>query len=107
MAHHWPGNVRELRNILERAVVVATGRVIQAADLGLRRAPGDQAEGGGLASLDDMEKRHIAHVLSETGGNISHAARTLGIDRATLYNKMRKYQLRKDGEAEEAEEETT
>jgi DNA-binding NtrC family response regulator len=98
MAHHWPGNVRELRNILERAVVVAAGRVIEASDLGLRRAP--DAVDGGLASLDEVEKHHISRVLGETGGNISQAARTLGIDRATLYNKLRKYQLRKDGEPE-------
>ncbi len=107
MAHTWPGNVRELRNIIERAVVVASGRVIQAADLGLRRSPGDTADAA-LSSLDDVEKRHIAHVLAETGGNISHAARTLAIDRATLYNKMRKYQLRKDGEPDvESEAEAT
>jgi two-component system, NtrC family, response regulator AtoC len=106
MGHAWPGNVRELRNILERAVVVASGRVIEASDLGLRRAP--EAAEGGLASLDEVEKHHVAHVLAETGGNISQAARTLGIDRATLYNKMRKYQLRKDGEPEtDAETETT
>jgi DNA-binding NtrC family response regulator len=106
MAHTWPGNVRELRNVLERAVVVASGRVIETSDLGLRRAPGEPAGSGGLASLDDIEKHHISHVLAETGGNISQAARTLGIDRATLYNKMRKYQLRKDGEPE-LEPETT
>ena len=99
MSHSWPGNVRELRNILERAMVVASGQVIQAADLGLRRPP--CAEGGGasaLGSLEDVERHHIARVLQESDGNISLAARTLGIDRATLYNKIRKYQLRKDGE---------
>jgi two-component system response regulator AtoC len=99
MAHHWPGNVRELRNILERAAVVAAGQIVEASDLGLRRPSGVSPEGG-LASLDEVEKQHIGHVLAETGGNISQAARTLGIDRATLYNKMRKYQLRKDGEPE-------
>jgi len=102
MSHTWPGNVRELRNVLERAVVVAAGRVIEAPDLGLRRSPSD-VEAGAHASLDDVEKHHIARVLQDSGGNISQAARTLGIDRATLYNKMRKYQLRKDGE-HEAEE---
>jgi len=108
MAHQWPGNVRELRNILERAVVVASGQVIEAADLGLRRSPADTSDAGGLASLDDVEKHHISRVLAETGGNISQAARTLGIDRATLYNKMRKYQLRKDGEPDvDAETEGT
>ena len=103
MSHSWPGNVRELRNVLERAVVVTSGTVIEAADLGMRRLPADALDPGALASLDDVEKHHIARVLQEAGGNISQAARTLGIDRATLYNKMRKYQLRKDGEHEEEE----
>ena len=99
--HPWPGNVRELRNVLERAVVVATGHVIQASDLGLHRPPyGDGQNGGPMASLEDVERHHIARVLQESDGNISQAARTLGIDRATLYNKLRKYQLRKDGESE-------
>jgi DNA-binding NtrC family response regulator len=102
MAHTWPGNVRELRNALERAMVVAAGRVIEASDLGLRHAP--YVEGpASLASLEDVERHHIGRVLHETYGNISHAARTLGIDRATLYNKLRKYQLRKDGEPETEE----
>ncbi len=101
MSHAWPGNVRELRNVLERAVVVATGHVIQASDLGLHRPPyGDGQNGGPMASLEDVERHHIARVLQESDGNISQAARTLGIDRATLYNKLRKYQLRKDGESE-------
>jgi two-component system, NtrC family, response regulator AtoC len=99
MSHTWPGNVRELRNVLERAMVVASGRVIEATDLGLKRPPcADVHEGGALASLEDVERHHVCRVLQETGGNISQAARTLGIDRATLYNKMKKYQLRKDGE---------
>ena len=101
MNHTWPGNVRELRNILERAMVVATGHVIQASDLGLRRPPRIDGENGGtLASLEDVERHHIARVLADSDGNISLAARTLGIDRATLYNKLRKYQLKKDGEPE-------
>ncbi len=106
MAHTWPGNVRELRNIIERAMVVVSGRVIGSADLGLRRPPcAEVEEGGGLASLEEVERHHIGRVLQETGGNISQAARTLGIDRATLYNKMKKYQLRKDGEPEPENEE--
>jgi DNA-binding NtrC family response regulator len=107
MAQTWPGNVRELRNVLERAMVVASGRVIQATDLGLRRPPcAEVSNGGTLASLDEVERHHIGRVLQESGGNISQAARTLGIDRATLYNKLRKYQLRKDGEPETDQDET-
>ncbi|MBE3071388.1 MAG: sigma-54-dependent Fis family transcriptional regulator [Acidobacteria bacterium] len=101
IAHDWPGNVRELRNVLERGLVVATGSVIETANLGLAPvAPRVSAGDGGLVSLDEIERRHIASVLQETAGNISHAARVLGIDRATLYNKMRKYQLRRDGDAD-------
>ncbi len=99
MAHTWPGNVRELRNVLERAMVVATGRVIEASDLGMTHPPCVEGPAS-LVSLEDVERHHIGRVLHETHGNISHAARTLGIDRATLYNKLRKYQLRKDGEPE-------
>jgi DNA-binding NtrC family response regulator len=101
MAHTWPGNVRELRNVLERAIVVASGHVVQASDLGLRRPPCAEVGGAGtLASLEEVERHHIARVLQEAAGNISQGARILGIDRATLYNKLRRYNLRKDGEPE-------
>ncbi len=101
MAHDWPGNVRELRNVLERGIVVAQGNVIQAADLGL--TPGTVAPpllDNGASSLEEVERRHICAVLHQSGGNVSHAARILGIERATLYNTMKKYQVRKTGEPE-------
>ncbi len=95
MAHDWPGNVRELRNVLERAVVVASGTVVQPPDLGLAEkglpsAPDNLTE----ATLEAVEKRHIAAVLERTQFNITHAARILDIDRVTLYNKIKKYHLR-------------
>ena len=97
MSHSWPGNVRELRNVLERGAVVAQGSVIQIGDLGLR--PGGAAPGGKdrvePPSLDEIERRHVVEVLSFTGGNVTQAARILGIDRVTLYNKMRRYQLQR------------
>ncbi len=95
MAHAWPGNVRELRNVLERGAVVAQGSVVQLEDLGLK--PTAPAAPGGKAvppSLDEVERRHVVEVLSYTGGNVTQAARILRIDRVTLYNKMRRYQLR-------------
>jgi DNA-binding NtrC family response regulator len=98
MAHDWPGNVRELRNVLERGSVVAAGTVIQLADLGLPSKADAAPRPGTLASLEEVEKRHVAAVLSHTGGNVSQSARILGIDRVTLYNKMRKYGIRRDGE---------
>jgi DNA-binding NtrC family response regulator len=98
MAHDWPGNVRELRNVLERGAVVATGPVIQLVDLGLPARAEAPPRAGTLASLEEVEKRHVAAVLAHTGGNVSQSARILGIDRVTLYNKMRKYGIRRDGE---------
>jgi two-component system, NtrC family, response regulator AtoC len=101
MAHDWPGNVRELRNVLERGAVVAAGPVIQLADLGLPSRAEAPPRPGALASLEEVEKRHVAAVLAHAGGNVSQAARILGIDRVTLYNKMRKYGIRRDGEPAE------
>ncbi len=101
MEHGWPGNVRELRNVLERGAVVASGPVIQVADLGMPAREDAPPKPGTLASLEEVEKRHVAAVLAHTGGNVSQSARILGIDRVTLYNKMKKYGLRRDGEAAE------
>jgi transcriptional regulator with PAS, ATPase and Fis domain len=95
MAHDWPGNVRELRNVLERGMVVASGSVIQAGELGLAaRAPDGAPADEGLSTLDDVERRHIAYVMEKTAGNVSQAARILDIDRVTLYHKLKKYHLR-------------
>jgi DNA-binding NtrC family response regulator len=112
MAQPWRGNVRELRNVLERGAVVARTPVIQLEDLGLPPKGAAPASGPGapaapLQSLEEMERKHIASVLASTGGNVSASARTLGIDRVTLYNKMRKYSLKRDGEGEESEADAT
>jgi two-component system response regulator AtoC len=93
--------VRELRNVLERGAVVSTGSVIQLSDLGLPTKLEAAAKPGTLASLEEVEKRHVSAVLGHTGGNISQSARILGIDRVTLYNKMKKWGLRRDGEEAE------
>jgi DNA-binding NtrC family response regulator len=93
MVHPFPGNVRELRNIVERAIVCASGPILQADDFRLAGgAPA--APANGAASLEEVEKRHVLAVLEQTGGNVSQAARILDIDRATLYSKMKKYGLR-------------
>ena len=107
VAHPWPGNVRELRNVLERGAVVARGPVIELADLGLE-LPGPtrgDAPRPGVAtapdqSLDEVERRHIIAVLAHTGFNVSQSARVLGVDRVTLYSKMRRYGLKRDGDDE-------
>jgi two-component system response regulator HydG len=89
--YRWPGNVRELENAIERAVVVSKGRLIGPDDLPEVIEP--QAGSDDL-SLDAMEKRHLAAVLRRTGGNVTRAANLLGINRVTLYNKIKKYKLR-------------
>jgi len=93
--HDWPGNVRELRNVLERGMVVTQGPHLQPDDLGLTAMPARQETFDPTLSLEDVERRHVAGVLQHLGGNVTQAARTLGIDRVTLYNKIRKYGLRR------------
>ncbi|MDH3284702.1 MAG: sigma-54 dependent transcriptional regulator [Acidobacteriota bacterium] len=93
MAHDWPGNVRELSNAIERAMVVGTPPAIRPEDLPVVAAAGGVAGGGD--SLADIEKRHIADVLARTDWNITRTAEVLGIDRATVYNKIKKYGLRR------------
>ena len=90
----WPGNVRELANAVERALVVGAPPAVHAGDLPVRLS---ENGGGGAAdeSLAAMEKAHVARVLARHGGNVTRAAATLGIDRVTLYNKIKKYGLRR------------
>lgn len=95
-AYAWPGNVRELQNAIERGVVVAQGGLLHAADLPLTVTSGPVRASQG--SLADVERAHIQAMLDAQHWNITHAARALGIDRVTLYNKIRKYALaRPDG----------
>ena len=75
--------------------MVCAGTIVQLADLGLpAQADAAPQPSGTPSSLEEVERRHVAAVLSHTGGNVSRSARILGIDRVTLYNKMRRYQLR-------------
>jgi DNA-binding NtrC family response regulator len=92
-AHDWPGNVRELSNAIERAMVVGRGDEIRAEDLPLR-GPGG-ASAGEPDSLAEVERRHVDLVLQRTGWNITRAADILGVDRVTVYNKIKKYGLRR------------
>ncbi|NRA95464.1 MAG: sigma-54-dependent Fis family transcriptional regulator [Planctomycetes bacterium] len=103
--HPWPGNVRELRNVCEYAVIVCDGSMIEPRHLALHdvsddAAVVDQASGNMLPlkdwSIRGMEEELIRMVLAETRFNITRAARELGINRSTLYNKMRDYGLSRD-----------
>jgi DNA-binding NtrC family response regulator len=95
VAHDWPGNIRELRNVLERALVVATAPILQVGDFPFAEEPTAELDRVGPLSLEEVERRHIANVLRHTDGNISQTARILGIDRVTLYNKIKKYDLKR------------
>ena len=95
--HAWVGNVRELRNVIERAVIVATGDTVRAEHLpeelrGEEVALADRSQGG-MLTLAELEARHIARVLAHTHGQIGTAADILGIHRNTLTRKMKEYGL--------------
>jgi len=101
-SYPWPGNVRELRNAVERMVVMAEGETLGVEDVPyeIRSAPQgdgsagtDLSAGGEPAPLRDVERAHIARALRHTGGNKKEAALILGIDRSTLYAKLKAYGL--------------
>ncbi len=92
MEYDWPGNVRELENVIERAMVIAKGEWITPDDLFLPTS--SKAEENPM-SLEAVEKAHILKVLNDTGWNIQRSAQILGIDRTTLYHKIKRYGLKR------------
>lgn len=93
MLYEWPGNVRELENAIERAVVVSKGRKLMPEDLPIFRPeyltpPLDN-------TLLEVEKVHVSRILKENQWNVAKSARILGIDRSTLYNKIKRHNIRK------------
>ena len=101
--YRWPGNVRELRNVIERAVLLANGGVINASDLPLQShgpgAIGGNGQPGPAVSLADLERRHIETVLSQTNWHQGKAATLLGISSKTLYRKIREYGFKRPAES--------
>ena len=93
-AHAWPGNVRELQNCVKRAVIMADGNVLRAADFGL--APPEQgAEVRTLKDVrDEAERDAVIRVLSRVNGNMSRAAELLGVSRPTLYDLLNRFGLK-------------
>jgi DNA-binding NtrC family response regulator len=100
--YHWPGNVRELRNVVERAVALGLGPVLDAQDIWLSslEAGGPTAAAAAppeyqAVSLEDVERQHILRTLQHTDWNKSQAAGILGIERSTLDRKIKLYDLKR------------
>ena len=98
LQYDWPGNVRELENVIERAILLETSDVLQVKDLPPRLSPimvdsRDRPVPTPGLSLAQVERQAMVHALKAAGNNVTRAARTLGINRVTLYRKMKKYSL--------------
>jgi len=99
LEYHWPGNVRELRNTLERAILLEAEDVLLPEHLLFAEAQTASRAGTSAVppstdmTLDEVEKEYIRRVVEAVGWNKNRAAKTLGIDRTTLYTKIRKYGL--------------
>lgn len=97
LRHRWPGNVRELRNVVEQAVLLTVGDVVMVEDITLREPPrlvtGLQQ---GTRTLEDAERAMIVQVLKGADGNVTVAARTLGVTRDTLRYRMHRHSLKRD-----------
>ncbi len=96
LVYPWPGNVREMRNVLERALILGRGQPA----ISVEHLPGEFRARPGVGdrrhtplSLDDLERQHIDRTLKHHGGNRTRAAAELGISRATLINKIKRYNL--------------
>jgi two-component system response regulator AtoC len=95
LEYDWPGNCREMRNALERTLIMARGRKLGVEHLPVelqRRRSAGRYRFDGL-SLEQIEKQHIQHTLNRHDGNRTHSAKDLGITRATLINKIKKFEL--------------
>lgn len=93
-SYDWPGNLRELNNVMKRATLLAKGRYIGTNELNLVMSPTTTPSPASIPLHNEQdEKASIAAALKATHGNKSKAAQLLGVDRKTLYNKMKKYEM--------------
>ncbi len=92
--HDWSGNVRELKNTIERAVDISKTDSLLVKDFQLNHIVASSAKNENQ-SLDSFEKKYVEKILIDNNWNISKSSKILNIDRATLYNKIKKYNLSK------------
>jgi DNA-binding NtrC family response regulator len=89
--HAWPGNVRELDHAVERGVLLAQGPQVRVGDLGLRASPLQGSSRLEEMSLDEVERFLIRRTLARHDGNVSQAAKALGLSRSGLYRRLQKH----------------
>jgi DNA-binding NtrC family response regulator len=91
--HPWPGNIRELDHAIERSVLMVQGEKVKASDLGLRAASDNGAGSIEDLNLEEVERLLIQKALARYDGNVSHAAKALGLSRSALYRRLERYRL--------------
>jgi DNA-binding NtrC family response regulator len=89
--YSWPGNIRELKNVIERAVLLATGETIRPKDLHLEFKREVAVGGESQLTLREIQRLHIQKALDAERGNVARTAVRLGLTRSTLYNKMKTF----------------
>lgn len=90
-SHYWSGNIRELQNCIEKAVILAEGEMLTAADIELQHTKPQTASGND--TLEEAEEKAIRAAMAKFGGNLSMVAKALEISRPTLYAKLKKYDI--------------
>jgi DNA-binding NtrC family response regulator len=106
-SHHWPGNVRELRNLMERLAYLTSGERIEAEELAFILSPSSAAPATIDAGMNlndatnQFQQNYIRQSIQRARGNVSQAAKTLGVHRSNLYRKMRLLGMAADEETEE------
>ena len=95
IAHDWPGNVRELENVIERAIVTCRNGALDEPDFSWLQKSAGAPQNWEVpdVSLDELERRAIITALERKGGNVKEASVALGIDRSTLYDKLKRYEI--------------
>ena len=95
IAYDWPGNVRELENVIERAIVTCHNGMLEEQDFSWLQRPAASTQNWAVPDvpLDELERRAIVAALERTHGNVKEASTALGIDRSTLYDKLKRYAI--------------